>query len=279
MYVKLTRLAAVFFALHLSAVADESPPAGHDDWPPELGKPRDLDKEATSYFKMYLNRCPEGSIRCLWFGGSRPRVGMVLSIDVEKRSVLTGRDVYEWAFQAGETHTISSKQQGKISKLISSLPPSTDEVNFHEAVHIAYWKEGEFQIASYRRMDVPLQIQRLFDLAGGESEFIHSPQITQKGSGEIYVGEPFAEALFDLVTNGSVPVSHPEVKSSERERVDVFRLRDDRTVIVRSHASTEIGPYAVTSISVIHPKSPAESQSVSKLKFPSDATLEDKSED
>ena len=45
------------------------------------------------YFKEYLSKCPEHEIRCLWFLGGDPKVGMVMTLDLKLYSVYTVRDV------------------------------------------------------------------------------------------------------------------------------------------------------------------------------------------
>jgi hypothetical protein len=51
---------------------------------------------------------------------------------------------------------------------------------------------------------------------------------------EIYVGEPFGEAIYDIVLSGSNPISHPRAQASSMERTDVFKLRDGRILVVIS---------------------------------------------
>jgi len=68
---------------------------------------------------------------------------------------------------------------------------------------------------------------------------------------EIYEGEPFAEALSDMVASGAIAISHRLAHASPLERSDVFKLRDGKLLVVLS-VSTEMGePYTVKKISFI----------------------------
>ena len=53
---------------------------------------------------------------------------------------------------------------------------------------------------------------------------------------EIYSGEPYGEALFDLVNSGALLVSHDLSSASGTTRTDIFRLADGRLVAVGSLA-------------------------------------------
>lgn len=66
---------------------------------------------------------------------------------------------------------------------------------------------------------------------------------------EIYAGEPFAEALFDLVTS-SVIVAHPLSGGTELQRTDVFRMRDGRHVAITATAQKTKEPFTVRAIQV-----------------------------
>lgn len=69
------------------------------------------------------------------------------------------------------------------------------------------------------------------------------------GAAEIYAGEPFAEALFDLVTS-SVIVAHPLSRGTELQRTDVFLMRDGRHVAITSTAQKTKEPFTVRAIQV-----------------------------
>lgn len=66
---------------------------------------------------------------------------------------------------------------------------------------------------------------------------------------EIYVGEPLAEALYDLAKD-SVLVAHPLSGGTQLRRTDVFRLRDGRYVAITSRAQKTNEPFALETIQV-----------------------------
>lgn len=66
---------------------------------------------------------------------------------------------------------------------------------------------------------------------------------------EIYVGEPFGEAIFDLVTS-SLIVAHPLSRRTELQRTDVFLMSDGRYVAVTSMAKKTEEQFTVRAIQV-----------------------------
>jgi hypothetical protein len=56
----------------------------------------------------------------------------------------------------------------------------------------------------------------------------------------IYLGEPFAEALSDIILIGGIPISHQLSRASATERTDVFKLPDNMILAVAS-ASPRLG--------------------------------------
>ncbi len=73
--------------------------------------------------------------------------------------------------------------------------------------------------------------------------------VSPANASEVYTGEPFAEALFDLVVN-SVIVAHPLSGGTELQRTDVFRMRDGRHVAITSTAQKTNEPFTVRAIQV-----------------------------
>jgi hypothetical protein len=64
----------------------------------------------------------------------------------------------------------------------------------------------------------------------------------------IYPGEPFGEVLYDIIRSKAVPISHPLSKSIPKERTDVFKLQDNRILVINS-ISLKIGePFSVKKI-------------------------------
>ena len=119
------------------------------------------------YFKEYLSKCPEHEIRCLWFLGGDPKVGMVMTLDLKLYSVYTVRDVFDWAKQNGEKRRLSEAQLHTASSLRSALPAGSDGVEFGKGLHISFWSDGRLQQRTYDRTSVPSMVRRLYDLGGG----------------------------------------------------------------------------------------------------------------
>lgn len=88
---------------------------------------------------------------------------------------------------------------------------------------------------------------------------------------EIYTGEPFAEALHDVVVSGAIAVSHNSVKASSLDRIDAFKLRDGRILILHAR-STKIGePYTIKKIAVTPSPDGGKTEVLSKFKLPPSA--------
>jgi hypothetical protein len=64
---------------------------------------------------------------------------------------------------------------------------------------------------------------------------------------EIYIGEPFGEALFDLSSSATM-ISHELSSGSPLERTDVFKFNDGRLVAVTSRAKKLGQPYSITEL-------------------------------
>lgn len=92
---------------------------------------------------------------------------------------------------------------------------------------------------------------------------------TEAAEVEVYRGEPFAEALHDVVLSGAIAIAHQLAQASPTERADVFKLRDGRVLVLVS-ASEKVGePYSVKNISVAPSGGdPKKFESVSSLKLP-----------
>ncbi len=84
----------------------------------------------------------------------------------------------------------------------------------------------------------------------------------------IYIGEPFAEALADLVASGAIAISHELVQASPEERGDAFKLRDGQILILTSSAGKVGQAYTVTSISVASPGDQLEFEALPSLLLP-----------
>jgi hypothetical protein len=64
----------------------------------------------------------------------------------------------------------------------------------------------------------------------------------------IYCGEPFGEALYDVILGGGTIISHELVQSSKTERTDVFKLRDGSLLVISSNSQQLGEPYTIKKI-------------------------------
>jgi len=85
-----------------------------------------------------------------------------------------------------------------------------------------------------------------------------------------YSGEPLAEALYDIVQSGAIPISHELAKASSRERTDVFKLHDGRVLILHSNSRKLKEPFTLQKVSTIssNEQKRPETHSSFRLLFP-----------
>jgi hypothetical protein len=67
---------------------------------------------------------------------------------------------------------------------------------------------------------------------------------------DVYSGEPYAEALFDLVQSSSLLISHELSSGSALVRTDVFRLTDGRLLAVTSRADKSGDVFSVEKLRI-----------------------------
>ena len=125
------------------------------------------DEEAKAYFKDYLAKCGTNEIRCLCFLQDNPRIGMVMTINLNEESVTTAREVYNWADQSFETRKLSHSQILNLKKIISSLPASDKNADFNKSVFVSIWNGKAVEVFQYDRQHVPGIVQRIYDIGGG----------------------------------------------------------------------------------------------------------------
>jgi hypothetical protein len=128
------------------------------------------DEGAKEYFKDYLAKCDTNEIRCLWFLQGNPGIGMVMTINLNKESVFTAREVYNWAEQGSEIRQLSHAQKLNLKKIIGDLPASDKNAEFDKSVFISLRNGSQAKIFQYNRQYVPVIIQRIYDLGGGYFE-------------------------------------------------------------------------------------------------------------
>ena len=119
------------------------------------------------FFEDYLSKCPENEIRCVWFLDDHIKVGMIMTMDLQKYEVATVREVYDWASQNSKTRKLSHSQVESLRSMVSILPQSTPNLLFGRGIHVAFVKDGKVQSRTYDRRVAPQIIQRLYDIGGG----------------------------------------------------------------------------------------------------------------
>ena len=134
---------------------------------PTLLRAGDENGQSMAFFKSYLANCAANEIRCIWFLNNEPKVGMVMTIRIRDYSVFTAREVYNWAMQTSETHSLTHPQVLSLQRIVEQLPPSNEKVEFRRAVSVSVRRAEKVKIVHYDRRRVPAVIQRLYDLGGG----------------------------------------------------------------------------------------------------------------
>jgi hypothetical protein len=97
---------------------------------------------------------------------------------------------------------------------------------------------------------------------------------------EIYSGEPYGEALFDLVNSSALLVAHELSSASGTTRTDVFRLADGRLVAVVSRAAKFGAVFGIVSLRATpNPKDKLtkDTPTVASLKIPKKQAEQDAS--
>jgi hypothetical protein len=119
------------------------------------------------FFEDHLSKCPENEIRCVWFPNDHIKVGMLMTINLQNYSVHTVREVYDWAQQSAEARKLSHPQVESARTLLTTMPPTVENIPFGKGVHVSFWREGKLQTVTYDRGAAPLVLQRLYDIGGG----------------------------------------------------------------------------------------------------------------
>lgn len=137
--------------------------------------------DAEEYFRAHLAQCPKNEVRCLWFGGDLPNAGIVLTFDLQKTTSFTVYDGYGWARQAAKTRELNFFHMRAVKEVVSQLQETTSDAPFAACLHIAFWKTDKLVTASFRRSEVPIDVRRLYDIAGADSGFVYvQPKVQSK---------------------------------------------------------------------------------------------------
>lgn len=136
------------------------------------------DSLARRYFDNYLHQCGTNDLRCLWFLDNNPRVGMVMTINLEQQTVYTVRDVYDWAEQAAHTRPLSDSQVLTLKQIINDLLPSAPNSDFSRSLFVSKRNGDKTEVFQYDRHHIPPAVRRIYDLGGGYLE----PSLTNNAS-------------------------------------------------------------------------------------------------
>ena len=120
-----------------------------------------------THFEYYLSQCDTNEVRCLWFLGDNPKVGMVITVSLNKDTVFTVREVFDWAEQGAKKEPLSLSTHSEIKNLIPELPASDKSAAFAGSVFIAARTDGPLKIYQYNRRHPPEVMRRIYDLGGG----------------------------------------------------------------------------------------------------------------
>ena len=129
-----------------------------------------FDKEATKSFDSYLSQCPQNELRCIWFLNDQVGIGMKMTIDLEKHSVLTFRHVYNFARQATKIRELSRQQVITLKSLIVQMPKSVKSGKRVDSVFVSYRKDDKVEVRRFHRVKLPREVERLYDIGGGYIE-------------------------------------------------------------------------------------------------------------
>jgi hypothetical protein len=132
-----------------------------------VGETNTTEAPARHYFENYLSQCGTNEVRCLWFLNDNSSVDMVMTIDLNRETVFTVRDVYDWARQASETRTLSHSQVITLRQIINELPSSDTNAEFSSSLFVAKRNGGKTAIFQYDRIRLPPVVRRIYDIGGG----------------------------------------------------------------------------------------------------------------
>lgn len=151
----------------------------------------------------YLNACGTNEIRCLWFLDNNPRVGMVMTIDLDRQTVFTVREVYNFAAEAAETRTLSHSQVLNLKEMMNALPMPDSDNDFSESVFVSVRSGERTLVFRYNRRYIPPTVRRIYDIAGGYLESSNTTSYDGKDLGAALrkIAEEISELAVDSITN------------------------------------------------------------------------------
>lgn len=161
------------------------------------------DASARQHFQNYLDQCGTNEIRCLWFLGDNPAVGMVMTIDLSRETVFTVRDVYDWAEQSAKTRTLSHSQMRNLKEMMNALPMPDSDNDFSESVFVSVRSGDRTLVFRYNRRYIPPTVRSIYDIAGGYLESSNTTSYDGKDLGAALrkIAEEIPELAVDSITN------------------------------------------------------------------------------
>ena len=93
-----------------------------------------------------------------------------MTINLNRESVFTVREVYNWAEQSSETRQLTHSQILNLQKIIGNLPASDKNAEFNKSAFVSLRNESQAKIFQYNRQRAPAIIQRIYDIGGGYFE-------------------------------------------------------------------------------------------------------------
>ena len=127
----------------------------------------DSTSPASKYFEAFLAGCNTNEVRFLWFLDDNPVVGEMMTINLNKESVFTALEVYNWAEEGSQVRQLSHSQKLNLEKIIGDLPASDKNAEFNKSVFVSLRNGSQVKMFQYNRQHAPAIIQRIYDLSGG----------------------------------------------------------------------------------------------------------------
>lgn len=135
--------------------------------PEDLSTAHEKEREPINSVAEHMAACPPSEVRLLYFLGDSIGARMVMTIDLNKYTVYTVRDISDHALQSSKTRELSHDQIEKVKAILKELPSSNEAIPEAKSLLLAFWLEGKLVNRKYPRESPPSQIDRLYDIGGG----------------------------------------------------------------------------------------------------------------
>lgn len=90
-----------------------------------------------------------------------------MTIDLNRETVFTVRDVYNWAEQSAKTRTLSHSQVLTLEQIINDLPASDTNCVFSNSLFVSKRNGDKTEVFQYDRRRMPPVVRRIYDIGGG----------------------------------------------------------------------------------------------------------------